>query len=93
MTTLLVAVGLVTVLPACAAMAFGWLPPWLSGHITHPRLWGVGMFGIGFFAVTQIPALREHFEHAGTAGVALRLGVLGIGLAALLWSSDRLVRR
>ncbi|MFE7232930.1 hypothetical protein ACFVAF_20165 [Streptomyces sp. NPDC057596] len=93
MAPLLIMVGIATVVPGVAALVFGWLPSWLSGHVEHPRIWGVGMLGFGLFVVTQISSLRAHVEDLGWAAVALRYGVLVVGLVALVLSGTRLIRR
>ncbi|MFF3582652.1 hypothetical protein [Streptomyces mirabilis] len=93
MSALLTLLGVVTVVPGGAALTFGWLPPWLTGYIDRPRLWGLGMLGLGFFLVTQIPSLHDRFEDAGSGAVAVRYGVLAVGLVAMALSGGRMIRR
>ncbi|WP_155054619.1 hypothetical protein [Streptomyces blattellae] len=87
------AVGCVMLASGMAALSVGWIPPRLRGSVTRPRLWGLGILGVGFFCVTQVPSLRWSFEDAGDVGIAVRLLVFFGGLIAVACSGDRLVRR
>lgn len=93
MSTLLVLVGVVTILPGGVALAFGRLPAGVSGRVAHPRLWGLGLLGYGVFAVSHIPSLHERVEDGGPVVAGVLNGVLVVGLIGMALSGGRLTRR
>jgi hypothetical protein len=89
MPVILITVGLAATLSGCAAVVLRWLPPWLSGHVARPRAWGIGMAGIGLFALGQVPSLHERIEDAGPVAAAVPFVVLVTGLVGLAFSGGR----
>ncbi len=78
---------------ALVALAVGWVPPWLRTGIVRPRLWGLGLLGIGLWCLAQIPSPYRHFTDTGGTGTTVLLALLAGALIALACSGVRRTHR
>jgi hypothetical protein len=72
--------------PGVAAMATGWVIPWLRGQVLRPALWGLGEILLGAFMIWQAvmhSALSTHTGGGTVWLIGLPLGVLGFALMSL----------
>lgn len=72
----------ITLIPGSAAVARGWLVPWLRGRVLSPRLWGAGTIMTGIGAAIGVIA-----PHGRSQVAALCILAAGLGLTALAHTS------
>ncbi|WP_157876159.1 hypothetical protein [Peterkaempfera griseoplana] len=72
-------------MPGVAALSRGWLPWWLRGHVSSPRLWGGGEVTLGLGVVTGMISWHGQ-SRACPAGLVVGLCLLVCGAGVLAMS-------